>query len=120
MSGDPLPLWFVLAVAVVLASYAKDYFESDPDPVAQARQAYAAGEIDHAEYERRLEFHLDDRNERIRAVVEDVSGVGEEISEAIAREYDSLDDLRESDRERLEGVPGVGAQRAEAVLERIE
>lgn len=119
MSGDLSPLWFLLAVAVVVASYAKEYRSSDPDPVAQARQAYADGEIDHAEYERRLEFHLDDRNARIRTVVEDINGVGAVTSKAIAREYDSLADLRQSDRDRLESVPGVGEQTADAVLEQV-
>ncbi|SFB84047.1 hypothetical protein SAMN05444422_102326 [Halobiforma haloterrestris] len=52
-----------------------------------------------------LEFHLDDRNDRIRAVIEDVSGVGPAISKAIAREYDSLADLRGTGWDRLESVP---------------
>ncbi|RKD88552.1 helix-hairpin-helix domain-containing protein [Halopiger aswanensis] len=62
---------------------------------------------------------LDDRNAWIWVVVEDVSGISEARSKAIAREYDDLEDLRESDRERLESVPDIGEQRADAVLERV-
>lgn len=111
-------LFFVALVAVMVASYARDWLSSDPDPLEQARAAYAAGEIDHAEYERRLEFYLDDRNDRIRAVVEDVNGVGETTSKALAREFNSLEELRGADREDLEAVYGVGEETTDAVLER--
>lgn len=109
-------------LAAVAVATLRDRLTSDPgpDPVAEARDQYAAGEIDHAEFERRLAFHLDDRNARIRAVVEDVNDVGPQTSKAIAREYDSLDGLRATDRERLESVPGVGTETAAAVLERVE
>lgn len=59
------------------------------------------------------------RDSQIRTVVEDVSGISESRSKAIAREYESLEDLRGSSRERLESVPDIGAQRAENVLERV-
>ncbi|WP_436346839.1 helix-hairpin-helix domain-containing protein [Natronorubrum sp. FCH18a] len=111
---------FVVAVGLCLFSVLYDRLESDPDPLEELRDRYEAGDIDHAEYERQLEFLLDDRNDRIRHVVEDVNGVGEETSKAIAREFDSLDELRAADRERLVGVPGVGEQTAETVLKRVQ
>lgn len=122
MYRDPswLDLLLVLVVvALTLASMVRQRLESDPDPIDEAKAAFAAGEIDAAEFDRRLEFHLDDRNDRIRAVVEDVNGVGPRTSKAIAREFDSLEDLRRADREDLEAVYGVGAETAEAVLERV-
>ncbi|NUC75040.1 hypothetical protein HTZ84_22505 [Haloterrigena sp. SYSU A558-1] len=112
-------LVYILVLTVVCASAVRDRLESDPDPIEAAKQAHVNGEIDLAEYERRLEFHIDDRNEQIRTVVEDVNRVGPDTSKAIAREYDSLDELRASDQERLEGVPGIGEELAAAVLERV-
>ncbi|MDS0478390.1 SHOCT domain-containing protein [Natrinema sp. 1APR25-10V2] len=50
--------------------------DSDPDPVADLREQYAAGEIDHVEFERQLVFYIDDHNERIWTIVEDINGVG--------------------------------------------
>ena len=91
----------------------------DPDPVDEATRAYENGEIDLEEYEARLEFHLDNRNEKIRTVVEDVNGLGPQTSMEIAREFDSLDELRGADQEELESVHGVGEKTAEAVLERV-
>ena len=112
-------LLFLAVVAVTIASMIKERLGSDPDPLEQTKRAYENGEIDHAEYERRIEFHLDDRNEQIRTVVEDVNGVGEATSKEIAREFESLDELRKADHERLEEVNGVGEKTADAVLERV-
>lgn len=123
MYRDPSWLGLLLLLAVValtLASMVRQRLGSDPDPIDEAKAAFATGEIDAAEFDRRLEFHLDDRNDRIRAVVEDVNGVGEATSKAIAREFDSLEALRRADREDLERVYGVGEETAEAVLERVK
>ena len=112
-------LFYIAITAAAAVIYVRDRLDSDPGPVERAREDYANGEIDHAEYERRLEFHLDDRNEQIRTIVEDVNGVGEATSKEIAREFDSLEELRDADREELEAVNGVGEKTAEAVLERV-
>lgn len=104
-------LFYAVVVAAVVVDNAREWVSSNPDPVEQARTAYAAGEIDKTEFDRRLEFHLDDWNDQIRVVVEDVTGLGETTSKAIARGFDSLEDLRRADRDRLEGVPGVGSRR---------
>ena len=112
-----------LAVVALFVAYAAntawDRLKRDPDPVDEATRAYESGKIDLEEYESRLEFHLDDRNEQIRRVVEDVNGVGEATSKAIAEEFDSLNELRSADQEELEDVHGVGEKTAEAVLERV-
>ncbi|AEH39524.1 helix-hairpin-helix domain-containing protein [Halopiger xanaduensis] len=111
------------AVVLSILSTVKERLSSDPNPtnqrVAELQDKRVDGLIDEQEFERRLEFVLDERNARIRAVVETVPGIGDNRSKAIAREYDDLEDLRESDRERLESVPDIGEQRAENVLERV-
>ncbi|SDL09269.1 helix-hairpin-helix domain-containing protein [Natronorubrum texcoconense] len=109
----------LVMTGVVAYTIARDRLSTEQTPVEAAKEAFAAGEIDESEFERRLEFHLDDRNDELRVVVEQVNGVGPATSEAIAREYESLDELRASDRERLEGVSGVGEQTAGAVLELV-
>lgn len=105
MYADP-PLWqLLLILPLVLASYARDRLTDDP--VDNAKEAFAAGEIDRQE----LKDRLDERNEQIRNAVEQVNGISPRTSLEIAREYESLDGLRASDQERLEGVAGVGEQR---------
>ena len=110
-------------VAVILVAYGvaavRDHLEGDPDPIAEAKRLYAEGVIDEPELERRIEEAVDDDHEAIRLVVEDVNGISDSRSKAIAREFESLDDLRGADRDRLEGVPGVGEELADAVLERV-
>lgn len=92
--------------------------DSDPDPVVDLREQYAAGEIDHVEFERQLAFYIDDHNERIWTIVEDINGVRPAAGKAITCKCDSLDELRASGRDQLEGVHGVGEQMAGAILER--
>jgi len=104
---------FVLALAAGSVLYER--LQTDPDPVEQAKQAYAAGDITRAELERRLELQLDERNARIRAAVEQVNGVGPATSAAIAREFASLGAVADADRDELAAVPGVGEQRADAI-----
>lgn len=100
-------LSYVVAAAVVVASTIRDRLESDPDPVEQLKAQYASGEIDEQTFEREITFHIDDRNERIRSVVENINGVGEVTSKAIAREFDSSEELRSADQDELEDVHGV-------------
>lgn len=84
--------------------------------LADARRAYVEGRIDEAEYERRITLLLDRRARRIREVVEEVSGVGPELSAALALRFDSVDDLERASREDLEEIHGVGASTADALL----
>lgn len=119
-------LYFAVA-AVIVATTLRDRLTSEPTPDEQREARLeelaaqrARGEIDATEHEKELEFVLDDDNDMIRAVAEDVSGISDARSKAIAREYESLDDLRGSSRERLEGVYGIGEETAGAVLERVQ
>ncbi|ADB63929.1 hypothetical protein Htur_5041 (plasmid) [Haloterrigena turkmenica DSM 5511] len=113
-------LFYLALGAGTLAYYVRDRLESDPDPIEEAKRLYADGKIDEPELERRIEEAVDDDHKAIRLVVEDVNGVSESRSKAIAREYESLDELRASDRARLEVVPGIGEELAAAVLERVQ
>ena len=73
------------------------------------------GQISASEFE----SEFSGQNAGIKVIVEDVNGVGESTSEAIAQEYENLADLEGTDRERLESVRGVGPSTADAVLDRI-
>lgn len=106
-------------ITIILAVAVLEERGEDLSPVEQAHRDYEAGRIDKQELEHRLDFHLDDRNETIREVVEQVSNVGEETSADIAREFDSLDELRRADREDLTAIHGVAESTADAVLERV-
>lgn len=48
---------------------------------------------------------------------EDISGVGSELAETLADEYDSVEELAEADLEDLEPIPGIGEKRAESIIE---
>lgn len=91
-----------------------------PDPVDRLHERYTAGEIDETVLERRLDYLMDDRNERIREHVEQVGGVGPVTAREIALSFESVDDLRRADRDDLEAVPNVGPTRAEQIAERFE
>jgi len=91
----------------------------DLSPVEQAKRDYREGKIDAAEFERRLQFHLDDRNEQIRAAVLPVANVGDDTADAIAREFESVDELRRADQEDLTAIHGIAESTAEAVLSRV-
>ncbi len=104
------------AVTVFSATILLQQRGEDLSPVEQARQDYIEGRIDAAEFERRLEFHLDDRNDQIKAAVLPVANVGEDTAEAITREFESVDELRRADQEDLTVIHGVGESTAEAVI----
>lgn len=92
----------------------------DPDPVEKAKREFARDKISEAEFHRRLELHLDDRNERIRTAVEEVEGIGEELSKPLALRFDSLDELANADREDLEAIHGVGESTASAIEQHLD
>ena len=91
----------------------------DLSPVEQAKQDYCEGRIDADEFERRLQLHLDDRNEQIRAAVLPVANVGDDTADALAREFESIDELRRADQEDVTAIHGLGESTAEAVLSRV-
>jgi len=117
------PDWFsallllVLGIAMLYDRVSPD--DPDENSVEAAREAYVAGEIDEAEFERRVETLVDPETDRIRTAVTPVQGIGPELSLAVAREFDSLEELRTADREELESVNGIGESRAEAIRARF-
>lgn len=70
---DTIPLFTV--VTAIVAMTIRDRLSSDPDPIDELHAQYERGEIDEQELEAKIAFHVDDRNEQIRAIVEDVSGI---------------------------------------------
>jgi NAD-dependent DNA ligase len=91
----------------------------DRDDVDEAHAAYVAGEIDERELEQRLEIAVDPEADRIRAAVEDVSGVGPARSAAIAREFETIGAVRDAGVDELADVPDVGRALAEAIDDRV-
>ena len=122
MYGDPDPLLLAGILTLLCSSMlwerVKEYRE--PDPLEKAKRQYARDEISEAEFHRRLELHLDERNNRIRTAVEEIDGVGPETSEAIALRYSSLDELADSDHEEIEEIHGVGESTATAIREHLD
>lgn len=117
---NPLEVVSVLAfLAVVVGGWLRDRLTSDPDPIEELKQQRANDELSQDEFERRLEVILDDENDRIRACVEPVPGIGPERSRYIAERYRSVEELRAASREELESLPEVGEQRAAAIKERL-
>lgn len=90
-------------------------------PEDRLRQAYAEGAIDEQELERRLAYHLDDRNaEIVRWLDDNVSGVAEAKGKRIAKRFDSLDELRRADHEEIVDVHGIGDSTAAAIRREFE
>lgn len=109
----------VAFVAIVGGGWLRDRLASEPDPVEELKRRRANDELSQDEFERRLEVVLDDENDRIRACVEPVPGIGPERSRYIAERYRSVEELRAASREELEGLPEIGEQRAAAIKERL-
>lgn len=104
-------------------------FETEPErseteqtieeAVAEIHEQYVTGEIDEIEMEQQLARALDPEFHELRDHVEEVSGIGNDLSEAIAIRFGSVDALRAADDEDLQRISGVGDQRAEAIRERV-
>ncbi|WP_250142533.1 hypothetical protein [Halosolutus amylolyticus] len=71
---------FIVEAVVTLHRGWRNRLSSDLALIIEAREKYARGEIDKTEFERRVAFHVDDRNAQIRADVESVPGIGSERS----------------------------------------
>lgn len=85
----------------------------------KVRNRYVVGEIDEIEMEQQLARALDPEFHELRDRVEEIGGIGDDLSKAIAIRFDSVEDLRMADDEDLRRVNGVGEQRAEAIRERV-
>lgn len=113
----------VVVVVLLAGVYAFERYQEWAEPTEEEalKQAYADGEIGEAEFERRMEYLLDDRNEEIVNWLDrNVSGVADEKGEAVAKQFDSLDELRRADHEDLTAVHGIGDSTATAILGEVE
>jgi ERCC4-type nuclease len=94
---------------------ARDWFETDTDPIDEIHRQYRNGEFGEVELERRLELHMDTRNERIRNELLNVDGVGGAVAAEVAVSFDSLGSVAVADRDELTEVPDVGEKRADRI-----
>ncbi len=116
----PVTAAVIAVLGIELAQDLADRFGVEScDDLASARDLYVTGEIPLSEFERRVEMILDDDAQQIRAVVEEVHGVGPETSAAIASRFPDVDALEVAPREDLEDVPGVGEATADALVEHL-
>lgn len=92
-------------------------WQSDPvdgdDAVEEVHELYFADEIDEEEMEARLDILVDDRKTTVRDMCDDVEGIGEELSLALAEEFDSAAELHAADSEDLQRVDGIGDERGD-------
>lgn len=49
----------------------------------------------------------------------EISGVGDELANELAQDYDTFEDLADASLEDLEPIPGIGSKRAESILEQV-
>jgi len=116
------PLSF-LVVAGLVGLYAYERYQEWVEPTDEEvlKQAYADGEIDEAEFERRMGYLLDERNEEIVDWLErNVSGVADAKGKRIAKRFDSLDELRQADHGDLVDIHGIGDSTATAIRREFE
>lgn len=121
-SSEPSLLGFLVVSAVVVL-WVRDQYQdwTEPSEKEKLEQAYLNDEIGDAEYERRVGYLLDDRNEEIvRWLDENVQNVAETKGEAVAKEFESLDALRRADRKELVDIHGVGDSTADAIVSEFE
>lgn len=109
----------VLVLVGVVAALVWNWRREEVDDVEAARRAYADGEIPLAEMERRIDVALDPRAQRLRALVEDVQGVGPETSAAIAGEFGTVEALEGASMADLQEIYGVGPNTAGAIRRRF-
>lgn len=109
--------WIALAIlAVAGAAWLREHLQPDADPVEAAKRRYERGEIDEAQLERELAYHLDDEAQRLEARLQSVPGVGAVTAEQIARRFGSVEAVRAADVDDLTDVHGVGESTADAIL----
>jgi len=87
----------------------------EPSPVEQLQQEWVDGEIDQDEFERRLEFALDDDREVVVAELTPIDHVGERRAQRLARAFSTVEAVRRADRDELLEVDDIGLATADAV-----
>lgn len=95
------------AALVFLGVGALEAHGEELSPVEQMKRDDSEGRIREHEFERRLDLHLDDRNEQIREVDSQVGNVDSQMSKDIAREFESRGELGRADREELTAIYGL-------------
>ncbi|WP_240145853.1 helix-hairpin-helix domain-containing protein [Halococcus salsus] len=87
--------------------------------VEAAREAYTEGRITLTEMERRVNIALDPESKQLRRYVEEVKGVGPEISAALSAEYSSTEELSKASKSDLEEIYGIGPNTARAIKQQF-
>ncbi|WP_254810662.1 helix-hairpin-helix domain-containing protein [Natronosalvus amylolyticus] len=120
-AGTSTPDWLTLLfLTLVFAWIAYDrYLSSEQSELEAAKEAYATGELTHAEFVRRLEVIDNPAKTKIRSSIEPIPGIGPETSRAIAEEYESLESLRNASVDDLEAINDIGPSKAHAIVERL-
>lgn len=122
---DPAGLFSLALVVVVIAVGVLQYQppERTEDTtiydVEAARKAYAEGRIPLTEMERRLDVALDPQSKQLRKYVEEVSGVGPEISAALSAEYRSTEALSKASKTDLKKIYGIGPNTSRAIKQQF-
>ena len=121
--GGETDPWVLVGIGILwLAVEAEDRItldDDDTDPVEELKRDYEEGRITLAEFEDRVELHLDDRAQETRQRLERIDGIGPETSATIARRFRMLDELREESREEIEDIHGIGPSTSEAVTQEL-
>lgn len=126
---ETAPELAVAVVALLAAAHGRDAirerwpdrfpWQSEEAPQDALRECYASGEIGLAEYERELDLLLDDDNERIKAELVEIDGVGDATATEVALAFRSLGHLKRADRADLLAVDDVGPKRADDILSSV-
>jgi hypothetical protein len=122
---DPVGLFYLVLLVVIIAVGILQYQppERTDDTtiydVEAARRAYTEGRISLSEMERRVDVALDPQAKQLRKYVEEVNGVGPEISAALSAEYSSTEELSEATESDLETIYGIGPNTARAIKQQF-
>lgn len=112
---------FVVLIAVMILQYKPPEQTDDTTiyNVEAAREAYSEGRITLTEMERRVNVALDPESKQLRRYVEEVNGVGPEISAALSAEYRSTEELSKASKSDLEAIYGIGPNTARAIKQQF-
>ena len=116
----PATVVAVIAVGFLNISLPRERSDGTIYDVEAARQAYSEGKIPLEEMERRIDVALDPRAKQLRKRVEDVNGVGPEISAALSAEYNTTEELAIATQSDLERIYGIGPNTAYAIKQRFD
>ncbi|EMA43929.1 hypothetical protein C448_09285 [Halococcus morrhuae DSM 1307] len=116
----PATVVTMTAVGFLNVSPPKEQSDGTIYDVEAARQAYSEGKIPLNEMERRVDIALDPQAKQLRERVEDVNGVGPEISAALSAEYNTTEELATATQSDLERIYGIGPNTAYAIKQRFD